>query len=142
MYPIIKEKLLGHTCMRNAIRPPLYHSGLAPQTMYMSSSRSCFLFAYKYNFIQHPIPHHPNMDFSSKTMSILSIFIIFSSFPSLILCASKLRSLPLPSVTGPLAFAFDSKGNGPYTGVGDGRIVKYHGSKTGFVEYGYTSPIR
>ncbi|KAM7483072.1 hypothetical protein LguiB_007655 [Lonicera macranthoides] len=82
------------------------------------------------------------MAFTSKTTSILSIFILVSSFPSLILCASKLRSLPLPSVTGPLAFAFNSKGAGPYTGVGDGRIIKYLGSKTGFVEYGYTSPIR
>ncbi|KAM7479770.1 hypothetical protein LguiA_027983 [Lonicera macranthoides] len=77
-----------------------------------------------------------------KTMSVLSVLIVFSSFPSLILCASKLKRLPLPSVLGPLAFAFDSKGDGPYTGVADGRILKYHGSKTGFLEYGQSSPIR
>ncbi|KAM7479769.1 hypothetical protein LguiA_027982 [Lonicera macranthoides] len=77
-----------------------------------------------------------------RTMSILSIFILFSSFPSPILCASILRGLPLPLVTGPLAFAFDAGGHGPYTGVGDGRILVYQGSITGFVEYGHTSPIR
>ena len=47
--------------------------------------------------------------------------------------------LPPPSV-GPEAFAFDSLSRGPYTGISDGRIVRYNGST--FVDAYITSPIR
>ncbi|KAM7483071.1 hypothetical protein LguiB_007654 [Lonicera macranthoides] len=36
----------------------------------------------------------------------------------------------------------EQKWHGPYTGVGDGRILKYLSYKPDFVEYGQTSPIR
>ncbi|CAA0838573.1 Protein STRICTOSIDINE SYNTHASE-LIKE 12 [Striga hermonthica] len=47
------------------------------------------------------------------------------------------RSLQLPSV-GCEAYTFDKNNGGPYTGLNDGRIVKYQGPKTGFVEYATT----
>ncbi|KAH7654938.1 Strictosidine synthase protein [Dioscorea alata] len=37
----------------------------------------------------------------------------------------KLQVLPLSTATGPESLAFDSAGEGPYTGVSDGRIFKY-----------------
>lgn len=43
---------------------------------------------------------------------------------------------------GPEAFVFDSSGAGPYTGVSDGRILKYQGPNVGFVDFAYTSPKR
>ncbi|XP_075484683.1 strictosidine synthase-like [Primulina tabacum] len=47
--------------------------------------------------------------------------------------------LPTP---GSEAYAFDSKNRGPYTGLNDGRIVKYEGPEFGFVEFASTSPNR
>ncbi|KAL3512346.1 hypothetical protein ACH5RR_025063 [Cinchona calisaya] len=52
-----------------------------------------------------------------------------------------LQKLYLPD-PGPESFAFDLNGQGPYTGVADGRILKYKGPLIGFVEYGYTNPNR
>lgn len=42
------------------------------------------------------------------------------------------------SLTGPQSLAFDSIGGGPYTGVSDGRILKYEETYSGFVEFAYT----
>ena len=47
--------------------------------------------------------------------------------------------LPQP-LTGPEALAFDSVGDGPYTGVSDGRIMKFQNGT--FVEFAHSSPIR
>lgn len=43
---------------------------------------------------------------------------------------------------GPEASAFDRKGGGPYTGIADGRIVKYQGPRVGFTDFAVTSPNR
>ena len=48
----------------------------------------------------------------------------------------------LPSAAGPESFTFDCKGEGPYTGVSDGRIFKYEGYKKGWVEFAVTTPNR
>lgn len=121
------------------------HSDIKENGSSCSSGGGCWFLAHKYNFAHHLflLIIYPNMALRTVSVSVLSILIILlSSFPSIILCASKLKRLPLPSVLGPLAFAFDSEGDGPYTGVADGRILKYHGSKTGFLEYAQSSPIR
>ncbi|XP_051144419.1 protein STRICTOSIDINE SYNTHASE-LIKE 12-like [Andrographis paniculata] len=53
------------------------------------------------------------------------------------------KNIPLPSpASGSESFAFDSDSNGPYTGLNDGRIVKYHGHKTGFLDFATTAPNR
>ncbi|GER55937.1 pectin lyase-like superfamily protein, partial [Striga asiatica] len=49
------------------------------------------------------------------------------------------KKIPLPRI-GSEAYAFDSNNNGPYTGLNDGRIVKYEGPKTGFVDFAITAP--
>ncbi|CAK9147870.1 unnamed protein product [Ilex paraguariensis] len=49
----------------------------------------------------------------------------------------------LPSnATAPESFAFDFHGGGPYTGISDGRIVKYEGSYDGFVDFAFTASTR
>ncbi|KAK3037108.1 hypothetical protein RJ639_031527 [Escallonia herrerae] len=74
--------------------------------------------------------------------TILRAFIFALLYlPSTTPCAPKLQELSLPS-RGPQTFAFDTKGGGPYTGVSDGRVLKYRGRKVGFVDYAYTSPNR
>ncbi|KAK8312649.1 hypothetical protein V6Z11_D01G056700 [Gossypium hirsutum] len=48
----------------------------------------------------------------------------------------------LVKVTGPESIAFDCKGEGPYVGVSDGRILKWHGPKLGWKEFAIPSSIR
>eukprot|EP00261_Vitis_vinifera_P017500 XP_010647214.1 PREDICTED: protein STRICTOSIDINE SYNTHASE-LIKE 10 [Vitis vinifera] len=79
----------------------------------------------------------------------LSQFFIFSFISiSLFGCvnshqALKYNTLELPSgVFGPESIAFDCNGDGPYTGISDGRILKWQGSKHGWKEFAITSPFR
>ena len=78
-----------------------------------------------------------------NTVAMISIFrlILFFSIPHEVLTLSSFTKLQLPSnVIGPDSLAFDQQGGGPYTGVSDGRILKYEGSSSGFTEYAYTTP--
>lgn len=81
--------------------------------------------------------------FSQRLLAILSIIIQFTfslhTVQSVLL--QTFQKLPLPA-NGPESMAFDSKGHGPYTGISDGRIVKYLGSKKGFVDFATTSANR
>lgn len=72
---------------------------------------------------------------------IFYVHVFVSCFLPTVLSAGYLQKLYLPD-PGPESFAFDLKGQGPYTGVADGRIFKYKGPILGFVEYGYTNPNR
>uniref|UniRef100_A0A0D9WSB7 Strictosidine synthase conserved region domain-containing protein n=1 Tax=Leersia perrieri TaxID=77586 RepID=A0A0D9WSB7_9ORYZ len=42
------------------------------------------------------------------------------------------------SLVGPESVAFDGKGRGPYSGVSDGRIMRWDGPKTGWSTYTYS----
>ncbi|XP_010922155.1 protein STRICTOSIDINE SYNTHASE-LIKE 10 [Elaeis guineensis] len=46
-----------------------------------------------------------------------------------------IEMLPLDAATGPESIAFDAKGEGPYTGISDGRILKWQGKEHGWLEY-------
>ncbi|XP_050226465.1 protein STRICTOSIDINE SYNTHASE-LIKE 2-like [Mercurialis annua] len=51
--------------------------------------------------------------------------------------------LPLPGTAiGPESFAFDNLGRGPYTGVGDGRIIRWEEDEQRWVDFAVTSPHR
>nr|QWX38543.1 strictosidine synthase 2 [Camptotheca acuminata] len=78
---------------------------------------------------------------TSKTSSMLSIFILYFSCRSMVISAASFEALPLPAA-GPESFDFTLAGQGPFTGIADGRIVKYEESTIGFVDYGYTAPNR
>ncbi|KAL3353936.1 hypothetical protein AABB24_018553 [Solanum stoloniferum] len=43
---------------------------------------------------------------------------------------------------GPESFAFDPHGDGPYTGVSDGRIIKWLQNETRWFDFAFTSPNR
>lgn len=51
--------------------------------------------------------------------------------PGFILCSidNQPELLELSKVVGPESIAFDCHGEGPYTSVSDGRILKWHGTK-------------
>ena len=43
---------------------------------------------------------------------------------------------------GPESLVFDSNGEGPYTGVADGRVLKWLGEGSGWIEFATTSANR
>lgn len=47
-----------------------------------------------------------------------------------------------PDFLGPESLAFDAHGRGPYTGVADGRIMRWDGAQHGWIEFANTSPNR
>ncbi|KAE8780697.1 putative Strictosidine synthase [Hordeum vulgare] len=52
-------------------------------------------------------------------------------------------SLPLPSdVTGAESLAFDARGQGPYTGVSDGRVLKWGGGVIGWTTFAHHANYR
>ncbi|KAK1561325.1 hypothetical protein QYE76_017911 [Lolium multiflorum] len=61
--------------------------------------------------------------------------------------ATRSQHLPLPrgTVRGPESVAFDGQGHGPYSGVSDGRVLKWNGDKLGWTTYthgpGYDSKL-
>ncbi|XP_050238811.2 protein STRICTOSIDINE SYNTHASE-LIKE 11-like [Mercurialis annua] len=69
-------------------------------------------------------------------------FILFSLLPyfSFSYTFSRLN-LPSPAM-GPDSTAFDAHGQGPYTGVADGRILKYQAPNVGFQDYAFDTPNR
>jgi hypothetical protein len=50
-------------------------------------------------------------------------------------------TLPEP-VSGPESLAFDGRGGGPYSGVSDGRILRWQGRLRGWTEFAYNSKHR
>ncbi|XP_057785093.1 protein STRICTOSIDINE SYNTHASE-LIKE 2-like [Salvia miltiorrhiza] len=51
--------------------------------------------------------------------------------------------LPMPGgAVGPESFTFDSRGGGPYTGVSDGRIIRWQANESRWVDFAVTSPKR
>ncbi|XP_034677725.1 protein STRICTOSIDINE SYNTHASE-LIKE 10-like [Vitis riparia] len=78
--------------------------------------------------------------FAKRAVSIVIRFLAFHNEQS---AAQKYNTLELPSgVSGPESIAFDCNGDGPYTGISDGRILKWQGSKHGWKEFAITSPFR
>jgi hypothetical protein len=51
--------------------------------------------------------------------------------------ATQSQRIPLPdgSVRGPESVAFDGKGQGPYSSVSDGRVLKWNGDELGWTTY-------
>ncbi|KAK4796856.1 hypothetical protein SAY86_029182 [Trapa natans] len=50
--------------------------------------------------------------------------------------------LPVDGAMGPESLAFDPNGGGPYTGVADGRILRWDGEGRGWVEFAVTTQHR
>ena len=59
--------------------------------------------------------------------------------------ASRLRNSELKwqgEFFGPESLIFDAEGRGPYTGVGDGRVLRYDGPELGWTTFAHTSTNR
>ena len=56
---------------------------------------------------------------------------------------ASFNKIQLPSnATGPEALAFQLETGQFYTGIADGRILKYQGRTAGFVDFGFAAPNR
>nr|AEY82398.1 strictosidine synthase [Tabernaemontana elegans] len=78
---------------------------------------------------------------NSQIVAVFTIFLLFLSSPSLALSSSILGEIQIDAPSyGPNAFTFDSTNKGFYTSVLDGRVLKYDGPETGFVDFAYASP--
>nr|AFK33536.1 unknown [Medicago truncatula] len=85
--------------------------------------------------------------YSLPAAIFLTLFCIFTLFSPVLVAGSmhNLHSARLLHVTraiGPESLVFDSHGGGPYTGVADGRILKWKGKKRGWTEFAVTSSNR
>lgn len=74
------------------------------------------------------------------------ILIVLLSLPSIVLCQPvfTFTKVDLPSTSvGPESITFDTKYEEEpyYTGISDGRIIKYDGAN-GFIDYAFTVPNR
>lgn len=54
----------------------------------------------------------------------------------------RFEVVPIEGAVGPESFAFDPHGGGPYTGVSDGRIIKWQQSERRWIDFAVTSPER
>ncbi|KAK2970490.1 hypothetical protein RJ640_023673 [Escallonia rubra] len=50
--------------------------------------------------------------------------------------------IPVVGAVGPESFTFDPSGDGPYTGVSDGRIIKWQEHERRWIDFAVTSPVR
>ena len=74
------------------------------------------------------------------TSIIFFLFLVPSVFSQPIINFQKI-DLPSTSV-GPFSVAFDRFGRGPFTGISDGRIVRYDTLQKRFIDFAFTGPNR
>jgi hypothetical protein len=84
------------------------------------------------------------LNMSSNIAVVIGILISLIHYsPSIVVYCKLLDRFYLPSsLTGPESLAFDSIGGGPYTGVSDGRILKFDQECSCFLEFAHISPER
>lgn len=76
-------------------------------------------------------------------IKIKTNLVILFCFLSPIVSAISFTKLQLPkNATGPEALAFELVIPRFFTGIADGRILKYLGPPNGFVDFGFTAPNR
>ncbi|CAA6661494.1 unnamed protein product [Spirodela intermedia] len=65
-----------------------------------------------------------------------------SLMPAAVRVLMNYEKIQLQSVTGPESLAFDAAGGSPYTGVSDGRVLKWNSPSRGWVEFAVPKPDR
>ena len=56
--------------------------------------------------------------------------------------SNQYEVLPILDAVGPESLAFDKHGEGPYTGVSDGRIIKWQRNENRWINFAVTTPHR
>lgn len=84
---------------------------------------------------------------STTLVALLSIILSFDVLSPRAIPGSNThlhhaQTIHLDSAFGPESLAFDPNGDGPYTGVADGRILKWQGDALGWTDFAFTSSHR
>lgn len=93
---------------------------------------------------------------SNKFAAALCVFFVSTVITSVVLSSSILchrstdsnddalqfQVMPIVNAAGPESFAFDVTGEGPFTGVSDGRIIKWNQSERRWTNFSVTTPDR
>ena len=83
------------------------------------------------------------MRIKTITLPIFCTFMFHFCFTSTVVSVISFNKIYLlPNATGPEALAFELRTQRFYTGVADGRILKYQGPYSGFVDFGFAAPSR
>lgn len=96
------------------------------------------------------MPMNSKLILTATALAVLSIIWAFSTTnilrPPPIRGSQDLlhtaETINLTGAVGPESLAFDPSGQGPYTGVADGRILKWQGHQHGWVDFAFTSSQR
>nr|WRW51050.1 strictosidine synthase [Uncaria rhynchophylla] len=96
------------------------------------------------------MPMNSKLILTATALAVLSIIWAFSTTnilrPPPIRGSQDLlhtaETINLTGAVGPESLAFDPSGKGPYTGVADGRILKWQGHQHGWVDFAFTSSQR
>ncbi|KAL0383460.1 UNVERIFIED_CONTAM: protein STRICTOSIDINE SYNTHASE-LIKE 2 [Sesamum calycinum] len=81
--------------------------------------------------------------FDNSSVEIFSIHRLENETSALTDEIQESTVIPLPGgAIGPESFSFDGNGDGPYTGVSDGRIIRWRANESRWVDFAVTSPIR
>lgn len=75
---------------------------------------------------------------ANKTLSLFAPSTIPGSHDQL----QKAEIIEVNGGLGPESLAFDPNGEGPYTGVADGRILKWQGPALGWTDFAFTTSNR
>ncbi|GMI76752.1 strictosidine synthase 2 [Hibiscus trionum] len=77
-----------------------------------------------------------------RTKTIATLILLFY-FLSTVVSAISFSKIQLPrNASGPESLAFEFGTGHFFTGIADGRILKYRGPTTGFVDFGFAAPNR
>jgi len=110
-------------------------------------------FQYKYTQTSNYYSCDVNILTFTMKLSLLFLFLFLFLFqfphflssqtPSILDGLKSYSQLDLPySVFGSESAAFDCHGKGPYVGVSDGRILKWHHTNKHWIDFAVTSPHR
>ncbi|KAH7855451.1 hypothetical protein Vadar_025019 [Vaccinium darrowii] len=76
------------------------------------------------------------------TFAILLLSAYLSIFSNTEEPSNGKQVIPIVGAVGPESLAFDPQGGGPYTGVSDGRIIKWMENERRWIDFAVTSPQR
>ncbi|XAR69585.1 Strictosidine synthase [Bertholletia excelsa] len=90
--------------------------------------------------------------FLTSTLAILFISVFISTGPTRIFLPHVFRApkkgdgdkrvIPIEGAVGPECLEFDRHGDGPYTGISDGRIIKWVEKEGRWIDFAVTTPAR
>jgi hypothetical protein len=128
--------LSGHTEKRRRVIPKGKLASFPPENMEpVASAKYC--------------PSSTSLLLSSLPSSLLALLLLLLlvQLPSMATCHEEMKSIDVGQrvlpvrlgrpAFGPESLAFDHRGDGPYTGVSNGRVLRWRGARRGWTEFAH-----